>query len=54
MSFDSYRAFVLDDKLLSLWRVLYAERTTNPMAAQIVLEQTEHMVRQVRDLFYAL
>ena len=54
LSFDSYRAFVLDDELLSLWRVLYAERTTSPVAAQIVLEETEHMVRMVRGLFYAL
>lgn len=54
LSFDSYRTFVLDDELLSLWRVLYAERTTSPVAAQIVLEETEHMVRQARGLFYAL
>ena len=53
-SFESYRAFVLDEDLLRLWRVLYAERTTSPVAARIVLEETEHMVRQVKNLFYAL
>ena len=54
LSFDSYCSFVLDEELLCLWRVLYAERTTSPVAAQIVLEESERMVHQVRGLFYAL
>ncbi|MBQ9006525.1 MAG: TetR/AcrR family transcriptional regulator [Atopobiaceae bacterium] len=53
-SFDQYRSFVLDQDLLRFWRVLYAERTTSPVAAQIMVEETERMIRQVKALFYAL
>lgn len=53
-SFDQYRSFVLDQDLLRFWRVLYTERTTSPVAAQIMVEETERMIRQVKALFYAL
>lgn len=52
--FDQYRSFVLDEDLMRFWRVLYAERSHNPVAAQIMVDETEHMVRQVKALFYAL
>lgn len=53
-SFEQYRSFILDEDSLRLFKVLYAERATSPVAAQIVVDETEHMVRQVRNLFYAL
>ena len=30
------------------------ERSINPLAAEIMLEETEHMIRATRNLFYAL
>ena len=53
-SFDRYRSFVLDKDLIRFWRVLYAERTTSAVAAQIMVEETERMISQVKGLFYAL
>ena len=51
---DQYCSLVLDKDLLRLFVVLYAERSTNPDAAQILLEETDHMVQQVTSLFHAL
>ena len=53
-SFEQYCSFLLDEDLLRLFKVLYAERVTSPVAAQIVVDETEHMILQVRNLFYAL
>ena len=47
--------FGTDDKGREMfWRVLYAERTTSAVAAQIMVEETERMISQVKGLFYAL
>jgi AcrR family transcriptional regulator len=53
-SFDRYGSFVLDADMLRFFKVLYAERSTSPVAAQIMVEETERMVGQVKALFYAL
>ena len=52
--FEQYRSLVMDPDLLRLFKVLYAERPTNAAAAQIVLDETDRMVGQVRMLFRAL
>ena len=54
MLFEQYCSLVMDPDLLRLFKVLYAERPTNPAAAQIVLDETDRMVGQVRSLFHAL
>ena len=53
-SFYRYRSFVMDEEMLRFFRVLYAERSISPVAAQIVVDETERMVSQVKALFYAL
>lgn len=53
-SFDRYGSFVLDGEMLRFFRVLYAERSTSPVAAQVVVEETGRMIGQVKALFYAL
>ena len=52
--FDRYCSLVMDEDLLRLFKVIYAERPTNAKAAQIVLEETDRMVEQVRALFHGL
>lgn len=53
-AFERYAAFVLDEEMLRFFKVLYAERSTSPVAAQIMVDETDRMVRQVKVLFYAL
>ena len=50
----AYLALVTDRDMLRFFRVLYSERSVNPAAAEIMLEETEHMIRSTRSLFYAL
>jgi len=49
-----YVGFLFDKNMMSFFRVLYSERSTSPVAAQIMLEETERMTASVRNLFYAL
>ena len=49
-----YVGFLFDRNMMSFFRVLYSERSTSPVAAQIMLEETERMTAAVRNLFYAL
>lgn len=53
-SFERYGSFVLDEEMLRFFKVLYAERATSPLAAQIMVDETDRMVRQVKGLFYDL
>ncbi len=53
-SLHAYLSMVTDPNLMSFFRVLYSERSMNPLAAEIVLEETEHMLLATRNLFYAL
>lgn len=53
-SFEQYGSFVLDDEVLRFFRVLYSERSTSPVAAQIMVDETNRMVQQVKALFYGL
>ena len=42
------------DDLSGSFVFFYSERSINPLAAEIMLEETEHMIRATRNLFYAL
>jgi AcrR family transcriptional regulator len=53
-SVSSYMGMILDKDMMKFFKVLYSERATNPTAAKIMIEETEHMLAQTRDLFYAL
>ena len=53
-SVSSYMGMILDEDMMKFFKVLYSERATNPTAAKIMIEETEHMLAQTRDLFYAL
>lgn len=53
-SFEQYSSFVLDQEMLQFFKVLYAERSTSPMAAQIMVDETNRMIQQVKALFYDL
>ena len=53
-SLTAYLGMITDQNMLRFFRVLYSERSINPLAAEIMLEETEHMIRSTRNLFYAL
>ena len=53
-SVSSYMGMIFDKNMMKFFKVLYSERATNPTAAKIMVEETEHMLAQTRDLFYAL
>lgn len=42
------------EKLLTFYRVIYSERSIQPMAARIVAEETERMIIATKQLFYAM
>ena len=54
MSYMQYSRFVTDKDMLNFFRILYSERSTSPAAAQIMLEETQHMISSIKELFYAL
>lgn len=53
-SVSAYMGIVTDNYMLQFFKVLYSERATNPLAAQIIVEETERMLQSSRNLFYAL
>ena len=53
-SISGYLSMVTDRNMMRFFTVLYSERSINPRAAEIMLEETEHMIRSTRNLFYAL
>ncbi len=53
-SVSAYLGMISDRNMMRFFRVLYSERSINPLAAEIMLEETEHMIRATRNLFYAL
>ena len=42
------------EKMLNFYKVIYSERSLNPMAAKIVAEETEKMIIATKQLFYAM
>ena len=53
-SVSAYMGIITDRNMLQFFKVLYSERVTNPVAAQIVVEETERMIRSSKNMFYAL
>ena len=53
-SVTAYLGIVSDKHMLQFFKVLYSERSTNPIAAQIMLEETDRMLQSSRNMFYAL
>ena len=53
-SLSAYLGMISDRNMLLFFRVLYSARPTDPLAAEILLEETEHMIQATRNLFYAL
>ena len=51
---NNYRSMNRDAHLLQLYKVIYSERTREPVAAQILVEETERMILATKQLFYAL
>jgi AcrR family transcriptional regulator len=50
----NYGQVVSSGALLNFYKVIYSERTTNPDAAQILIEETNKMVAATRALFLVL
>ena len=42
------------EKMLTFYKVIYSERSIQPMAARIVAEETERMIIATKQLFYAM
>ena len=42
------------EKMLNFYKVIYSERSLNPMAAKIVAEETDKMMIATKQLFYAM
>lgn len=53
-SLNAYLGMITDPNMTRFFRVLYSERSINPLAADIMLEETEHMILSTRNLFYAM
>ncbi len=53
-SLSAYMGVISDKYMLQFFKVLYSERSTNPVAAGIMVEETDRMLSQSRALFYAL
>ena len=51
---SGYLGMISDRNMLLFFRVLYSARPMDPLAAEILLEETEHMIQATRNLFYAL
>ncbi|MBR4009440.1 MAG: TetR/AcrR family transcriptional regulator [Clostridiales bacterium] len=53
-SLSAYMVIVSDKYMLQFFKVLYSERATNPVAAGIIVEETDRMIMQSKNMFYAL
>jgi len=53
-SLQGYLSFLSDKNIMMFFKVLYSERSIAPAAARIVLDETEHMIKANKALFYAL
>jgi AcrR family transcriptional regulator len=53
-SVSAYMGIVSNKYMLQFLKVLYSERSTNPIAAAIIVEETERMLQASKNMFYAL
>ena len=49
-----YLGFIFDTNMMTFFKVLYSERSISPIAAQIMLDETDKMILQTKNFFYAL
>ncbi len=49
-----YLRMTRQKELLTFYKVLYSERCFQPLAAEILAEETEKMIRATKQLFYAM
>ncbi len=42
------------EHMLNFYKIIYSERSLNPMAAKIVAEETDKMIIATKQLFYAM
>ena len=54
LSISTYMGMVTNKNMLKFFKVLYSERPNNPVAAAIIVEETERMIKQSRSMFYGL
>lgn len=50
----NYCQMNMQNEMLSFYKIIYSTRTTNPIAAQIMCEETNKMILETKNLFYAL
>lgn len=50
----SYKQMISNEAMMNFYKVIYAERTTNPDAAQILIEETNKMVTATKMLLQYL
>ncbi|MBQ3408614.1 MAG: TetR/AcrR family transcriptional regulator [Clostridia bacterium] len=50
----NYKKMVSDENLIRFYKVIYSERTINPEATQIIIEETNKMVSATKMLFKVL
>ena len=53
-AYEGYVNMNHQEKLLTFYKVIYSERSIQPMAARIVAEETERMIIATKQLFYAM
>ena len=53
-SISVYFGFLSDEKMMTFFKVLYSERSISPVAARIMLDETDRMISVTKNLFYAL
>lgn len=54
LTINNYSNMTMQESMLKFYKIIYAERTFNPLAAKILIEETNRMVNATKNLFYAL
>ena len=53
-SVSNYTKINTDDDLFAFYKVVYSERAVNPIAAKIIIDETNKMIAATKELFVAL
>ena len=51
---ENYRKIIEDENMQMFYKVIYSERSYQPLAAQIMVEETKKMLLATKQLFYAM
>lgn len=54
VAFGGYFRMNQQEHMLNFYKVIYSERSIQPMAAKILAEETEKMIIATKQLFYAM